>query len=62
MFKMFKKFSMSETGAVSTDWVVLTAGIVALAGASALLVNNGITSASSKVGEGVESQPIGRAN
>lgn len=34
MIKMFKKFRESEYGAVTVDWVVLTAAVVALAGAA----------------------------
>lgn len=31
MFKMFKKFRKDENGAVTVDWVVLTAAVVVLA-------------------------------
>ncbi|MBJ6370977.1 hypothetical protein [Sedimentitalea arenosa] len=34
MMKFFKKFRDSEYGAVTVDWVVLTAAVVALAGAA----------------------------
>ncbi|MDX2483394.1 MAG: hypothetical protein QNK42_07010 [Pseudodonghicola sp.] len=34
MIKLFKKFRESEAGAVTVDWVVLTAAVVALAGAA----------------------------
>jgi Flp pilus assembly pilin Flp len=62
MRKLLKKFTKSETGAVSTDWVVLTAVVVGLTGASAMLINDGIVSASSKIGESVDTQPISVVN
>lgn len=31
MFKMFKKFRKDDNGAVTVDWVVLTAAVVVLA-------------------------------
>lgn len=42
MFKMFKKFSKDENGAVTVDWVVLTAAVVVLAaGVAGIIVANG---------------------
>ncbi len=34
MTKLFNKFRKDESGAVTVDWVVLTAAVVALAGAA----------------------------
>ena len=34
MIKFFKNFRKDENGAVTVDWVVLTAAVVALAGAA----------------------------
>jgi len=34
MIKFFKNFRKDEDGAVTVDWVVLTAAVVALAGAA----------------------------
>lgn len=48
MLKKFKLFHRSEEGAVTVDWVVLTAAIVALAALIIITINNGATS----VGEG----------
>jgi Flp pilus assembly pilin Flp len=36
----FKRFLIDQSGAVSTDWVVLTAAITIMAGAIALTVKN----------------------
>ncbi len=41
MFKLFKKFRDSEAGAVTVDWVVLTAAVVALAGAAYTSIKSG---------------------
>lgn len=38
MFKMFKKFRKDENGAVTVDWVVLTAAVVVLAAGVAALI------------------------
>lgn len=40
MTKLFKKFRESEYGAVTVDWVVLTAAVVALAGAAYTAIGN----------------------
>ena len=32
MLKLFKKFRADDSGAVTVDWVVLTAAVIALAG------------------------------
>ncbi|GHG94401.1 hypothetical protein [Pseudodonghicola xiamenensis] len=40
MIKLFKKFRESEYGAVTVDWVVLTAAVVALAGAAYTAIGN----------------------
>ena len=59
MFKLFRRFAKSETGAITVDWVVLTAAAVGLAGASVVLVGDGVISLSGSIGEGVEEQTIG---
>ena len=40
-FKMFKKFHNEEDGAVTVDWVVLTAAVVGLAVAALAAVKTG---------------------
>lgn len=46
---MFKNFLRSEDGAVTVDWVVLTAAIVALAGAIILAIHG----STGNVGNGI---------
>ena len=50
MTKLFKKFRESEYGAVTVDWVVLTAAVVALAGAAYSAISTGTTSLTSSTG------------
>lgn len=42
MIKFFKNFSKDEDGAVTVDWVVLTAAVVGLGIAGVSTVNQGI--------------------
>ncbi|SES13744.1 hypothetical protein SAMN04490244_10648 [Tranquillimonas rosea] len=42
-FKLYKKFQKDEDGAVTVDWVVLTAAIVGLGIAVISSVNSGVT-------------------
>ncbi len=49
LFKMFKNFTNDESGAVTVDWVVLTAAIVGLGIAVLGTVESGITSLGSKI-------------
>ncbi len=49
MVKNVKKFVASEDGAVTVDWVVLTAAVVAMAG----VIIVGIHGATGNVGDGV---------
>ncbi len=51
MVKQIKNFIASEDGAVTVDWVVLTAAVVALAG----VVIVGIHGSTGNVGNGVGS-------
>ena len=46
----FKKFAKSEDGAVTVDWVVLTAAIVGLSVAIMVLIANGATDTSNSLG------------
>lgn len=59
MLKRIKSFLSSEHGAISVDWVVLTATVVGLAGSSAALINGGVVSAASHIEEGVIAQEVG---
>ncbi len=41
MIRLFKNFRKDESGAVTVDWVVLTAAVVALAGAAYTAIEGG---------------------
>ena len=41
MINFIKKFRRDENGAVTVDWVVLTAAVVALAGAAYTAISSG---------------------
>jgi Flp pilus assembly pilin Flp len=43
MMNFIKNFSADESGAVTVDWVVLTAAVVALAGAAYTSIKTGAT-------------------
>ncbi len=46
LFKLVKKFNAEEEGAVTVDWVVLTAAVVGLGAAALSMVSKGTGSAS----------------
>ncbi len=48
MIKFFKNFRKDEDGAVTVDWVVLTAAVVALAGAAYTSIHDGATDLTGK--------------
>lgn len=48
-FKIAKKFHDDEEGAVTVDWVVLTAAVVGLGAAGLTLVKSGVTSLATKI-------------
>ncbi|GLQ33798.1 hypothetical protein GCM10007939_00810 [Amylibacter marinus] len=52
--KLFKKFRQDEAGAVTVDWVVLTAGVVILAGIAVGAVRDGIGSITSKISSAID--------
>jgi len=47
--KLFAKFANDESGAVTVDWVVLTAAIVGIAIAVITLIAGGIETASNNI-------------
>ena len=49
--KLFTKFANDESGAVTVDWVVLTAAIVGIAIAVITLISTGIQSASNGIND-----------
>ena len=62
MLNHIQNFVKSEDGAISVDWVVLTAAVVGLAGASASLINGGVVSASSNIENGMMAQQVKAIN
>lgn len=47
--RLFRKFAAEETGAVTVDWVVLTAGVVALGALALGAVKGGVSRLSGDV-------------
>nr|WP_309503559.1 hypothetical protein [uncultured Roseovarius sp.] len=58
MIKFFKNFSKDEDGAVTVDWVVLTAAVVGLGVAGVATVSTGIGTLAGKIQEGVEATDV----
>ena len=54
LFKFAKKFWQSEDGAVTVDWVVLTAAVVALAGAAYSSIESGAENLTESTGSFIE--------
>ena len=59
MWNKLKKFRASEDGAVTVDWVVLTAAIVVLAGGVILAINGSSGSVSSGTSDFLADRPVG---
>ncbi|WP_319545164.1 hypothetical protein [Ruegeria conchae] len=55
MFSTIKDFFSEEDGAVTVDWVVLTAAIVGIAGMMYVLLNEGIQSVDEQTGQALSS-------
>jgi Flp pilus assembly pilin Flp len=58
MFKLAKNFKRDEDGAVTVDWVVLTAAIVGLGIAVLTSVSGGTTSLANKISSNLASQTV----
>ena len=58
LFKLAKKFNNEEDGAVTVDWVVLTAAVVGLGIAALAAVKKGTGSLTSKINNHLSSQTI----
>jgi len=56
MIKFFKNFRKDEDGAVTVDWVVLTAAVVALAGAAYTSIESGSTALTASTGTFISDQ------
>ena len=59
LFDLFKKFHNDESGAVTVDWVVLTAAIVGLGIAVIVAVGPSIVQLAEGIGSEVSESPIG---
>ena len=57
-FKLFKKFEAAEDGAVTVDWVVLTAAVVGLGVAALAAIRGGVGALSSRINDHLASQTI----
>ncbi len=49
LFKLTKNFAKDDSGAVTVDWVVLTAALVGIALALVSTINDGLTVASEQI-------------
>ena len=58
MTQMFRKFFKREDGAVTVDWVVLTAATVGLAGGLGATMLDGITTASTTISTSVSTKSV----
>ena len=58
LFKLAKKFHNEEDGAVTVDWVVLTAAVVGLGVAALAAVKSGTGSLTTKINNYLSSQDI----
>lgn len=58
-FALLKGFKNDESGAVTVDWVVLTAAIVGLSVAVIASLNNGTTNLSSNMSNAIAAMPVG---
>ena len=58
LFKLAKKFNNEEDGAVTVDWVVLTAAVVGLGVAALAAVKKGTGSLTTKINNYLSSQSI----
>ena len=57
-FKLFQTFNDDEDGAVTVDWVVLTAAVVGLGVAALAAVKGGVASLSTTINGYLSSQTI----
>ncbi|GHF42548.1 hypothetical protein [Seohaeicola zhoushanensis] len=59
MMKFLNKFRKDEDGAVTVDWVVLTAAVVALAGVAYGAISDGAGALSTSTGSFIEGKDPG---
>ncbi len=58
MIKFIKKFRKEEDGAVTVDWVVLTAAVVGLGVAGVSTVQTGVGSLAGTISSGVSTKTV----
>ncbi len=56
---IFKKFSANEAGAVTVDWVVLTAAVVGLSAVVGSTVSSAITTKGTAINTSMNGAPAG---
>lgn len=54
----FSQFTNDESGAVTVDWVVLTAGIVGLSIAALVMIGDETTQQAADIGATIETQDV----
>lgn len=59
MLKFIKKFRKDEEGAVTVDWVVLTAAVVGLGVAGVTAVSGGVSTLADTISSNVSTAQIG---
>lgn len=57
-FKLAKNFRNDEEGAVTVDWVVLTAAVVGLAAAGMAAIKSGTSAMSTKIGSALSTATV----
>lgn len=58
LINALKEFFLEEDGAVTVDWVVLTAGIVGLGVGVILQLNNSTSNVATRISDCVADQPL----
>ena len=62
MLKRFENYLKDEDGAVTVDWVVLTAAVVGLGVAAVSTVEGGVTSLASEIANAISTKSITNGN
>ena len=62
MLNFIKNFRNDEDGAVTVDWVVLTAAVIALGGAAYTAIEDGATAMTDNVESHMSTASIGGSN
>lgn len=62
MIKFIKKFRKEDEGAVTVDWVVLTAAVVGLGVAGVAAVSGGVDTLATNISTGVAAQQVGQGS